>query len=358
VAIHFHELMVKEVRPLTANCIGVVLEVPAPLATMFSFVQGQNISLKATINQQTIRRSYSIYSAPHENELCIAIKKVQGGLFSTWAHQHLTAGQTLAVMPPTGKFNTPLHAANKKHYLAFAAGSGITPIIAIIKATLHQEPHSHFTLVYGNQRFNSIIFFEALAALKNKYLERFNLINILSREEVDTPLYVGRINQAKLIELGKLISYTSINEFFICGPAKMIFCVKDYLEALGINKKYVHFELFANTPPTQQSTLPLASNENIRGSQINIKLDGRKFQFYLAFHEPLSILEAALQQQTDVPFACKGGMCCTCKARLMAGTVSMNVHWGLEEEEIAQGYILTCQAHPTSPIVEIDFDVK
>ena len=232
-AVHFHKLKVKEVNKETPDCVSIAFEVPDNLRNDFLFEHGQNITIKKEIDGEEIRRSYSICSAPFENELRVAVKKVDGGKFSSYANIALKAGEELDVLPPTGKFNTKLKTENAKQYLAFVAGSGITPVISIIKTTLRTEPSSNFTLVFGNRGRSSIIFFEELEGLKNKYLNRFNFINILSREKTDAPINSGRINTEKLTALNKLIDYRTTDEFFICGPEEMIFCVKDFLEQSG-----------------------------------------------------------------------------------------------------------------------------
>lgn len=358
-AVHFHKLTIKEVKAETPDCVSIAFIVPAELQGEFVFEQGQNITIKKEIDGEEIRRSYSICSAPFENELRVAVKKVDSGKFSTYANSILKAGEELDVMPPTGKFNTKLEKQNAKRYLAFVAGSGITPVISIIKTTLQTEPASSFTLVFGNRGRHSIIFFEELEGIKNKYLNRFNFINILSREKTDAPVNSGRIDANKLIELNRLIDYKNTDEFFICGPEEMIFCVKEFLEASGIEKKKIHFELFT-TPGQKQSPAvnpePPAKSNGPSG-KITVKLDGRSFDFDLAFNGE-NILDAALKQGADLPFACKGGVCCTCKAKLLEGEVEMDVNWGLEHEEVEQGFILTCQAHPVTEKVVVDFDIK
>ncbi len=358
-AVHFHTLKVKEVKTETPDCVSIEFEVPENLQGEFAFEQGQNITIKKEIDGEEIRRSYSICSAPFENELRVAVKKVEGGKFSGFANTILKAGDELDVLPPTGKFNTKLETQNSKQYLAFAAGSGITPVISIIKSTLQTEPESRFTLVFGNRGRHSIIFFEELEGLKNKYLNRFNFINILSREKTDAPINSGRINKEKLTELHKLIDYKKTDEFFICGPEEMIFCVKDFLEQMDIDKKKIHFELFT-TPGQKQMAVgsrQSALSGNGPTSKITVKLDGRSFDFDLGFNSE-NILDAALKQGADLPFACKGGVCCTCKAKLLEGEVEMDVNWGLEHEEVEQGFILTCQSHPVTEKVVVDFDIK
>lgn len=359
-SIHFHPLRIKEVNQETPECVSVVFEVPENLKNYFQFKHGQSLTMRTTLNSGEVRRTYSICSCPFDNEWRVAIKKVTGGLFSTFANEQLKKDDVLEVMPPVGKFYTELNPAHKKNYVAFAAGSGITPVLSIIKTTLATEPSGTFTLVYGNRSRNSIIFFEELEGLKNKYIDRFNLIHILSRERTDASLNFGRIEVNKLTELSKLIEYKKIDEFFICGPEEMIFCVKAFLEQKEIDKSKIHFELFTvpgekrSTVNSQQSTVA----DNGPKSRITVKLDGRSFDFDLSLTDDTTILDAALKQGADLPFACKGGVCCTCKARLLEGEVEMDVHWGLEEEEIKKGYILTCQSHPKTEKVIVDFDIK
>jgi ring-1,2-phenylacetyl-CoA epoxidase subunit PaaE len=338
-SIHFHPLKIKEIRKETPECVSVAFEIPDNLKKEFQFKQGQSLTIKTSLNNEDVRRTYSICSSPADNEWRVAIKKVPGGLFSTFANEQLKTGDILEVMPPVGNFYTELNPANKKKYLAFAAGSGITPVLSLIKTTFETEPQSTFTLVYGNQSRNSIIFFEELEGLKNRYIERFNLIHILSREKTDAPVNFGRINADKLKELNKLINYGTIDEFFICGPEEMIFTVKAFLEALGTDIKKIHFELFTvpgQKKPDAGNRMPESSESK---SNIIIKIDGRSFEFDLSFASHSSILDAALKKGADLPFACKGGVCCTCKAKLLEGHVEMDVHWGLEEEEIQKGYI-------------------
>ncbi len=359
-SIHFHPLLIKEIRKETPECVSVVFEIPEDLKKSFQFKQGQSLTMRKNFGNEEVRRTYSICSSPLDNEVRVAIKKVDGGLFSSFANEYLKKGDTLEVMEPVGKFYTNLQPGQKKNYLAFAAGSGITPVLSLIKTTLATETFSTFTLVYGNRSRASIIFFEELEGIKNKYLQRFNFINILSRERTDASVNYGRINMDKLLELSKLINYEKMDETFICGPEEMIFSIKAFLEQKGIDKKKIHFELFT-TPGERKSGVRSQKSESTSTtagkSKISVKLDGRSFDFDLGFDEE-PILDAALKQGADLPYACKGGVCCTCKARLIEGEVEMEVHWGLEEEEIQQGYILTCQSHPKTAKVVVDFDVK
>jgi len=358
-SIHFHRLKIKEVRRETPDCVSIAFDVPASISTSFSFKQGQNITIRHLLNGEELRRSYSICAAPHENELRVAVKKVSGGLFSSLANDQLKPGDELEVMPPTGQFFTPLHAGNKKQYLAFAAGSGITPVISIIKTTLQVEPGSTFTLVYGNRSRSSIIFFEELEALKNIYMDRFNLIHVLSREKMDAPINSGRIGAAKCEALAtRLIDFSRMDEIFVCGPEEMIFDVRDWLEKQGIEKKKIHFELFT-TPGQKKSGVASREPGVITGpkSKITVKADGRSFDFELPFDSD-SILDAAIQQGADLPFSCKGGVCSTCRAKLIEGAVEMEVNYALEPEEVANGFILTCQSHPKTERVVIDYDAR
>ena len=357
-SIHFHLLRIKDIRKETPECVSVVFDIPAELAGQFRFKQGQSLTMRTRINNEEIRRTYSICSSPLDNEVRVAIKKVDGGLFSSFANDKLKTGDLLEVMEPVGKFYTELDKRNRKNYLAIAAGSGITPVLSLIKTTLATEPLSRFTLLYGNKTRSSIIFFEELEAIKNKYLDRFNLINTLSRERTDATVNYGRIDIEKLLELSKLIDYPNMDEVFICGPEQMIFSAKEFLEQKGIDRKKIHFELFT-TPGAEKaiSKSVQPGGHATNKSRITVKLDGRAFDFELGFDEE-AILDAALKQGADLPYACKGGVCCTCKARLIEGEVAMDVHWGLEDEEIQQGYILTCQSHPKTNKVVVDFDVK
>jgi ring-1,2-phenylacetyl-CoA epoxidase subunit PaaE len=314
--------------------------------------------MRTSISGEEVRRTYSLCSSPLSNTWKVAIKKVDSGLFSTFANEKIKEGDIIEVMEPVGKFYTELHPSNKKNYLAFAAGSGITPVISIIKTTLRTELNSTFTLVYGNRKRSSIIFFEELEGLKNQFIARFNFINILSREKTEAPVNFGRIDSEKLTELSRLIDYAAMDETFICGPEEMLFCVKNYLLEKGIQEKKIHFELFTSSTPKKHKNKTKTETDSSHQSTISVKVDGRSFEFQLPFNDEISILDAALKQGADLPYACKGGMCCTCKAKLLEGEVEMDVHWGLEQEEVEKGFILTCQSHPKTEIVAVDFDIK
>lgn len=357
-ALHFHSLTVKDIKNETQDCVSISFDIPAELQKDFTFTQGQSLTLRKILEGEEIRRSYSICTSPFDKELRVAIKKVQGGLFSTYANTELRVGDKIDVMSPSGNFNTELHASGKKNYVAFAAGSGITPVISIIKTTLLTEPRSTFTLVFGNKNHSSIIFKEELESLKDKYIERFRLYHILSRERMEAEINYGRINAEKCEQLTKLIDLKTCDEFFICGPEEMIFCVRDFLEQKGIDKRKVHFELFTTPKRKAASYKPQAASEAKKEtSNITVKLDGRSFDFSLDY-DSNNILDAALAQGADLPYACKGGVCTTCKAKLVEGRIEMEVNYGLEPDEVEAGFILTCQSHPRSEKVMVDFDVK
>jgi len=352
---HFHCLRVAEVRRETPDCVSVQLEVPAGLQELFQYKAGQNLSIRKILNGEEVRRTYSLCSAPQDKEWRIAIKKVPGGAFSTYANEVLIAGEEWDVMPPSGSFTTPFDAQQKKNYLAIAAGSGITPVLSLIKTILATEPKSSFTLVYGNRNRHSILFFETLEALKNKYIDRFTLIHLLSREATDSPLNNGRVTKEKLTELERLIDYTTVDECFLCGPEAMTLSARDFLEAKGMLRKKIHAELFNSGGKSQP--VPIAQTA-VSGKQTALKLtlDGRTLDLSIPQDGHTSILDAAIAQGADLPYACKGGMCCTCKAKLMEGQVKMDIHWGLEDEQVANGYILTCQSIPLTDKVRVDFD--
>lgn len=354
-ALHFHKLTVKDIKHETADCVSIAFDILLELQKDFQFIQGQNITIKTDLDET--RRSYSICSSPLDNELRVAVKKVNNGIFSTFANEKLKKGDVLEVMSPTGTFFTEVKASNKKEYVFFAAGSGITPVVSIIKTILKTEHESNVTLIYGNKNVSLIIFKEELEALKDKHLERFRIYYILSRERTDADFNYGRIDINKCKQVSKLVNFNSVDEFFVCGPEQMIFSVKDFLQGWGIDEKKIHFELFT-TPTRQHTQIYTAVQETSEeGSSITIKLDGRSFDFMLDYNSN-TILDAAMAEGADVPFACKGGVCCTCKAKLLEGEVEMESNYGLEPSEVKAGFILTCQSHPRSKKVVVDYDAK
>ncbi|MFI5155111.1 MAG: 1,2-phenylacetyl-CoA epoxidase subunit PaaE [Chitinophagales bacterium] len=360
-ATHFRKLKIKDLRKETENCVSISFEIPPEWRDEFQFHHGQNITLRKTLDGEELRRSYSICSSPLEDELRIAVKKMEYGKFSSHVNQEFRAGDMIDVLPPTGKFFTRLDATKPKNYLALVAGCGITPVLSIIKTTLASEPKSSFTLVYGNRDRHSIIFREALEALKNMYMDRFSLIHILSREKTEAPINEGRIDIDKCKSLfEKLIDLNKTDEIFICGPEEMIFSLSHFLGERTYPKDRIHFELF--TVPGQKSTgttiktRPPRSN-NGEESLVSITLDGISFSFDLPY-DGETILDAALKTGADLPFACKGGVCASCRAKLIEGKVEMENNYALEKDELEAGFILTCQSHPRSPTLRIDFDKK
>lgn len=355
----FFPLKVKSVEKTTADCTILAFDINEDLASAFAFKQGQYLTLKANINDEEVRRSYSLCSSPMDNEWKVAVKKVEDGRFSTYANEVLKAGDTLEVMPPMGRFYVEVDVEKQKNYVAFAAGSGITPVISIIKTHLALEPNSTFKLFYINQAVSTIILKEELEGIKNRYLNRFEMFHFLTQEERSVPLFNGRINKEKLDILFKtLIDQESTDDFFICGPNQMIFLIKDYLEEIGVDQKQVHFELF-NTddiPQSKRKPKDYKVDKNIL-TEVNIIEGGKLFRFNTPKGSE-NILDAALKQNADLPFACKGGVCCTCRAKLVEGEVDVLVNYGLEQDEIDNGYILTCQAIPTSDKVVVNFDAS
>lgn len=355
----FHSLRVKDVRTETNDCVSIAFEIPEELQETFRYVQGQYLTIRKEIEGEDLRRSYSICSSPLEvGELRVAVKKVPEGRFSTFANTSIQINDQLEVMPPMGRFYTELDPSNAKHYVAFTAGSGITPILSILKTALATEPNSRFTLFYGNRHTSSIIFREELSDLKNRYLDRLGLYYLLSREEQSSDLFNGRLNGKKCEQFcNVLFEPEEVDEFFLCGPADMIAEVTDTLRDRGVDKSKVHFELF--TTPGQKTAGKSEAEVVDQGPQVDSKvkviLDGDEVVFPLSSNGD-NILDAALKAGMDVPFACKGAVCSTCRARVTEGEVRMDMNYALEEDELERGFVLTCQSHPTSEKVVVDFD--
>jgi ring-1,2-phenylacetyl-CoA epoxidase subunit PaaE len=355
----FHALKVKEVRPETEDCVSVAFELPEELKADYQYLPGQYLTLKAEIDGEDVRRSYSICTSPLDEELRVAVKKVPNGRFSTFANEKLKAGDQLEVMTPMGRFHTSLDPDNEKEYVAFAAGSGITPIMSIMKSVLRKEPKSRFTLFYGNRVVDSIIFREEIEGLKNEYMGRLRLFHVLSREKLGSPLLSGRITQEKCEQFyDKLIEPTEVDDFFLCGPQPMIEAIQGSLTDRGVDRKKIHYELFT-TAVNGKTSAPKKQQEKEESeveAMVSITLDGNRFEFPLSSRAE-NILDGALKAGADLPYACKGGVCSTCRAKLTEGEVSMDVNYALEPDEVEAGFILTCQAHPKSDKVSVDFDV-
>ena len=350
----FHTLTVLDITRETEDAVSILFHIPSELTEAYSYVSGQYLTLRATINNEDIRRSYSLCSAPFENQWRVAVKQVENGQFSTYASNELKTGMKLEVMTPTGNFKfIPEPNSNKSHVL-FASGSGITPILSIAKTALHEEPNCDVTLFFGNKGFASVIFREEVEALKNQYMGRIRVVHVFSREGLGNAIQKGRIDEKKTHELFKaFLTHTEIDNVYICGPEQMILGVKDGLIANNVNEHKIHFELF--TTPTGNKVVEAPKDEPKIDSNIKIILDGDEIDLHL-LSTGINILDAAQEAGADLPYACKGGVCCTCKAKIIEGSVRMDVNYGLEADEVEAGYILTCQSHPTSEKLVVSFD--
>lgn len=357
----FYSVAIADVRPETDSAICLTLDIPAPLKPTFFFTQGQYITLRATIEGEEVRRSYSICSGVDDGKLQVGIKRIESGVFSNYAHDHLKAGDHVEVLPPRGDFNTELDDKNEKHYMCICAGSGITPVLSIVKSILSREPNSRITLLFGNKNSATVMFKEELAFLKNRYLTRLNWLNILSREEQDASVLFGRIDGGKGAELSSkgLIDIGGTDEFFLCGPESMISDVSKGLRSVGVAESKIHYELFFASAEDAKTAIDKhhARAERYAGqvSEIEVKVAGRSTRFELTA-DGENILDGALRNGADLPFSCKSGVCATCKARVIKGEVEMDLNHSLGKEEVEAGMILTCQSHPVSSSVVVDFD--
>ncbi|PJJ59128.1 1,2-phenylacetyl-CoA epoxidase subunit PaaE [Hymenobacter chitinivorans] len=355
----FHKVRIKRIEKETPDSVVVSLDVPEDLRDTFRFTQGQYLTFRREHNGEELRRSYSICSSPLENEWQVAIKKVPEGRFSSSAVDTFKVGEELDVMPPAGHFFTELRPEQAKHYVMFAAGSGITPVFSIIKTVLLTEPQSQVTLIYGNRGRNSIIFKEGIEALKNKFLKRLSVYHILSREQGDTDLLFGRIDQAKAeLFLQKILPPSQIDECFICGPEEMILGVKAALTGAGVAPEKIHFEMFGTAGGGKTQAGPAKARpagEDDKHSQVTVQLDGNTRILEMSYYGN-TILDALLETGVDAPYSCKNGMCSTCRCRVIEGQVEMDVNYSLSDTEVAKGYVLSCQARPTSEKVKVDFD--
>jgi ring-1,2-phenylacetyl-CoA epoxidase subunit PaaE len=353
----FHPLRIREVRPETADAVSVAFEVPAELREQYRFTQGQFVTLKTHIDGEETRRSYSICVGvtdyDRDGELRIGIKRVRGGRFSNFAFDTLQPGHTIDVMTPDGRFFTHLNAEQGQQYLAFSGGSGITPVLAIIKTTLEFEPRSTFTLVYGNRSVDQIMFAEELEDLKNRFMNRFVLYHVLSDDLQDVELFNGVLDQQKCAAfIENLVPAEVIDEAFICGPAPMMDAAEAALKAAGLPPAKVHVERFG-------SPLPQAGEitEDTPAADLEIVLDGKKRKLRLPY-EGVSVLDVGLKAGLALPYACKGGVCCTCRAKVLEGEVRMEKNYTLEDHEIRDGFVLTCQCHPVSDRVVVSYDER
>ncbi len=352
----FHTLTVKEVRRETDAATSVAFAVPDDLTETYRFTQGQYLTLRTKVDGQDLRRPYSVCVAPDAGELRVCVKKMPGGRFSGFVNDRLKAGDSLEVMPPMGRFHAPLNGSEGKNYLFIAAGSGITPVISNIATILAAEPASLITLIYGNRRQRDIIFQGALADLKDRYLDRLCIFHVLSDEAASAELLSGLLDEAKIAELAaRLVDIDHLDWAFICGPGPVMDGGKLALVAAGLAEERIKIESFGDRPFASAVATPSRSPIDAQAAEVEIILRGMHSKIPVPF-SGAAILDMAQSAGIDVPFSCKGGVCCTCKAKLLEGEVEMDVVYGLEPDEIAAGYILTCQSHPKTDKLVVDYD--
>lgn len=354
----FYKLNIKDIYKETDDTSVVSFEVPVHLQSVFKYAQGQHLTLKADIDGEDVRRSYSLCSSPLENEWKVAIKQIPGGKFSTFVNNEVKAGDLIEVMEPSGNFGVTVKPEDSKNYIFFAAGSGITPVLSMLKTHLKAEPNATCKLFYVNKTAKSIIFKEELEQLRNTYFGRLEIYYFLTKERRDIQLFNGRFDDDKMKVLTKtFIDIPDTNEVFLCGPEKMVNYVSEYLINAGLRKDLIHFELFV-TGLTEEDIkrAERLAKQNVEGTEITIVDGGKEFSFTMT-KEYDNILDAALGAGADLPFACKGGVCSTCKCRVVEGSVEMKINYALDEKEVSQQLVLSCQAVPTTDKVVVDFDV-
>ena len=351
----FHRLAVNDLRREAPDAVSLTFAIPAELFGDYSFAPGQYLTLRTTMDGEEVRRSYSICSGPDDGELRIAVKKVDGGAFSSWAADELKAGDELDVMTPTGRFGVTHAPDEARVYAGFAAGSGITPILSIVKGVLAREPNSRFFLFYGNRSTGGMLFREALEELKDRFMARFSVFHVISGEEQDIPILHGRLDGEKVrVLLRSLVPAASVDHVFICGPSGMSVDIEATCRAIGIAEERIHVERFVSEfggKPRAKKVIAASAPAKALASLV---IDGKRREVPVAEDE--SILDAALRAGMDLPFACKGGMCSTCRAKLVEGEAQMEVNYSLEPWELKAGFILTCQARPVSDKVVVDYD--
>jgi ring-1,2-phenylacetyl-CoA epoxidase subunit PaaE len=358
VAVAFHQLKVADVRRETPEAVSVAFAVPPALADDYRFAPGQHLTLRTTLDGAECRRSYSICTAPGDGELRVAVKKVADGRFSTWINEALKPGDAIEVMTPQGRFGLAPDPAAARTYLAIAAGSGITPVMSLARTLLAREPRAEFVLIYGNRTSQSIIFKDALDDLKDRFLERFTVHHVLSREQQELPLLNGRIDADKIEALiGAIAPASEIDHVFLCGPGDLIEASKVTLARLGVPAKRIHVEYFsadgAPVPPRPPVRREVAGDtEPIATAQLTLQ----GAVHVIAMRAGETIVDAGLRHGLDMPYSCRGGMCCTCRAMLTEGEVAMDLNYSLEPWELEAGYVLTCQSHPKTPRVGVDYD--
>lgn len=354
----FHPLAISAIEPVTDDSVAITFAVPEDLREAYRYSHGQHLTIRTELAGDDVRRNYSICAPVSSALLRIAVKRLPGGAFSEHALDQLKVADVLDVMTPSGRFFTELDPANLKNYVCIAAGSGITPILSILATTLETEPHSRVTLIDANRTHKSVMFLEELEDLKDSYPERLQLIHVLSREPQEAELLSGRLDVARMQRLlDSLVPPDLVDEWFLCGPFDMVSSLRKQLVGEGVSKKAIHAEVFhvgggaESAPPVRRTTVETATN----GAEVTITLDGRSSSFILAPDGP-PVLDAALNVRADAPFACRGGVCGTCRAKVLEGSVQMDTNWALEPDEVEKGYVLTCQSHPTSERLVLDYD--
>lgn len=353
----FYRLPVTEVVPETADAKSFRFAVPPALGDTFRFMPGQHLTLRTEIDGEDLRRNYSLCVAPQEGQLKVTVKRIAGGRFSNWANDNIREGDALEVQPPHGSFTKAFEPAARGHYVGFAGGSGITPVLSLLKTALLTEPESRFTLLYGNRDSSAVIFLEELAQLKNRFMGRLEVHHFLSHEEEDIELFNGMLDRAKCDEvLSTLLEPETITDAFICGPGPMMDAAEGALLGAGVAKDRVHLERFtADRPSGAQAQAIQVAQAQAAGTEISVTLDGRTRR--IAFDAGAgNILDSARIAGLPAPYACKAGVCATCRAKVVRGAVDMAARYGLSDEEIAAGYVLTCQAIPRGDGVAVDYD--
>lgn len=363
-ALRFHDLSIKRVSPEAGGAVAITFDIPPALRETFTFEPGQYLTLRAEVDGEALRRNYSICSARsrllRDGEIEVGIRPVPGGRFSNWAVKALRAGQRLAVLPPQGRFTVQRPRA--LHRVGFAAGSGITPILSIAASTLEEQPHSKFTLVYGNRRTATIMFNEALQDLKDRYLDRFTMIHVLSRQAQEVDLLQGRLDEAKVRAImDALLPPASMDEVFICGPEAMIEATERALRAAGVPPQRIHTERFTTSAAQAakvQADVDAAARAQAAGAVAHaiVVLDGKQHEVPLPAGS--AVLDAALDAGLDLPYSCKGGVCSTCRAKVLQGRVTMERNFGLTDDEVARGFVLTCQARAATERLVLSFDER
>lgn len=353
----FHSLEVADIRRETPDSVSIAFAIPQALQDAYRFAPGQHVTVKRRLGGEEVRRSYSICSGVDDQDLRIAVKKQEGGIFSCFANDELQPGDALEVMTPTGHFTVPFDPATARIYLGIAAGSGITPLLSIAKTVLAREPESRFFLLYGNRTTQSIMFRETLEDLKDRFLERLSVTHVLSREAQDTDVLSGRIDGEKVrLFMRAIVSSDTVDHAFICGPSSMIEAATQALRESGLDAQGIHVERFSvdGIAPSRRVSSPQRTTERRVVAEAEAVLDGIRHRFPIGAEE--TVIEAALGTGLDLPYSCRGGMCCTCRARVVEGRVTMDVNYSLEAWELAAGYVLTCQSRPQTAKLVLDYD--